>query len=302
MKNLIGIIVLNLALFCWCGPAFAVGQLKLNISGTIYVDEKKGGLMQPEGISCNYPSILLVADSGNARIVQFSFQDNSFIPVKELKLPQVTYPIRVQMNSKGEILSLDGSTRKIARISSAGEFNGYIEFKNVPRSANIVPRSFLVDDKDNIYVLDIYSGRVLSFGPSGSYVNGVNLSQKHGFISDLAIDSSGTIYVIDSVDGKIFFAKNNSTEFSLLLGNIKEYSDFPISIATDNKGHIFVLDKNGNRVIVLGKDGSFGGQQLGMGWKDGFLRYPSHICVNNKGNVFIADRSNNRVQIFSISE
>jgi hypothetical protein len=48
----------------------------------------------------------------------------------------------------------------------------------------------------------------------------------------------------------------------------------------------------------VGKDGSFKGRKLRMGWKEGELRYPSDICLDDQGNVFIADRGNNRVQMY----
>jgi hypothetical protein len=63
-----------------------------------------------------------------------------------------------------------------------------------------------------------------------------------------------------------------------------------------------VVDQNGSGVVLLGRDGSFKGRKLKMGWKEGELRYPSDICLDDKGDVFIADRGNNRVQIFKVEE
>jgi hypothetical protein len=76
--------------------------------------------------------------------------------------------------------------------------------------------------------------------------------------------------------------------------------DFPTSLAMDRRGRIYIVDHNGNRIVILGQDGSFQGQQLGMGWKEGLLRYPSYVCVNQKDEIFIADRNNSRVQIFTL--
>jgi hypothetical protein len=42
------------------------------------------------------------------------------------------------------------------------------------------------------------------------------------------------------------------------------------------------------------------GKQLGMGWKEGWLRYPSQMCITAAGELFIADRENNRVQEFMV--
>jgi hypothetical protein len=77
---------------------------------------------------------------------------------------------------------------------------------------------------------------------------------------------------------------------------------FPTSITTDGRGIIYLTDRNGGKVVVLGQDGSYLGRLSGMGWKEGFLNYPSQVSINGKGEIFIADTLNNRVQIFTIIE
>jgi hypothetical protein len=74
--------------------------------------------------------------------------------------------------------------------------------------------------------------------------------------------------------------------------------NFPTYL-TGGKGKFFLVDQNGNGIVVLGADGSFQGRQLAIGWGDGFLYYPAQLCINAGGDAFIADRSNNRVQIFN---
>ena len=74
---------------------------------------------------------------------------------------------------------------------------------------------------------------------------------------------------------------------------------FPATITTDGHGNIYLADKNGGNIYIVGQDGSFKGEQLTMGWKEGQLRYPCQLCINDKGEVFVADRDNNRIQIFS---
>jgi hypothetical protein len=100
----------------------------------------------------------------------------------------------------------------------------------------------------------------------------------------------------------VYSAPKNSTVFSSLTEKLEEDLDFPTSITTDDSGRIYLVDQNGGGIVILGRDGSYQGRQLRMGWKEGFLRYPSQICINKKGEVFIADRENSRVQVFSITK
>ena len=98
----------------------------------------------------------------------------------------------------------------------------------------------------------------------------------------------------------VFSAAKDSNSFSPLTKSLREYLYFPTGIATDSRGMIYIVDENGDGIVVLGRDSSFVGRQLSMGWNEGFLYYPSQLCVNEKGEVFIADRGNSRVQIFTL--
>jgi DNA-binding beta-propeller fold protein YncE len=301
MSSLIWSAVTLVALFSYAN-AFAEGPVKLIPAGSIYTDGKETGLSQTEGVDCGRASAIVVSDSGNGRVLQYSIDNNSIVPLREFRFPQVSYPVRARWNSKGEILVLDGKTRRIARISTAGEFAGFIEISGAPGSGTLVPKNFVVDGKDTLYVLDVYSGRVILTGPEGNYLSEVAFPARYGFISDMTVDASGTIYLVDGIEGKIYSAPRDARVVTLFAKGLKDYCDFPAGIAADEKGHIFVVDRNGSRIVVLGKDGSFQGQQLGMGWKEGLLRYPSQICLNNRGKAFIADSGNNRVQVFTVSE
>ena len=73
--------------------------------------------------------------------------------------------------------------------------------------------------------------------------------------------------------------------------------NFPVYM-TGSKGRFFLVDQNGNGIVVLGADGAFQGRQLAIGWSDGYLYYPAQLCINGAGTAFIADRGNNRVQVF----
>jgi hypothetical protein len=138
--------------------------------------------------------------------------------------------------------------------------------------------------------------------PSGKTQQQIPFPKEYGFFSDLAVDAGGNIFLIDSVQRKVFTAAKNSAAVTPLSGSLKEEVRFPTAIATDSKGTIFVVDQNGSGIAIVGQDGAFRGRRLSMGWKDGFLRYPAQMCIDGSGNAFIADRGNNRIEAFLITE
>jgi DNA-binding beta-propeller fold protein YncE len=281
--------------------SFGAETVKFKYLQSIYFDEKGTGLKQPEGVACNEKSVVVVGDTGNDRLVRYAFQDKSLKGGNEIKIPQLSSPIRVQINTKEDIFALDGKKRRIVRLNPDGTFKGYMDAEGTPSSSTIVPRSFKIDRNNNIYVLDIFSARVLVLNPEGKYQKQIPFSKEYGFFSDLAVDPKGNILLIDCVKAMVFSAAKEAGGFSPLTKSLREHLNFPTGITTDNRGTIYVVDENGSGIVLLGQDGSFLGRQLSMGWNEGLLYYPTQMSVNEKGEAFIADRGNSRIQIFTLA-
>ena len=279
------------------------GAMKFRYLTSIYADDKGVALGHPEGVAFAGTSLLVVADSGNGRFLKYSVKDGAVeLGTVEIKTGQLPYPIKTEINSKGEIYILDRKERRIVRFSPAGEFRGYVQPVGIPSPTAYVLRSFTIDKKDNIYILDILSERVLILDPAGRYRGQIRFPDHYGFFCDVAVDFRGTVLLVDGVDGIVFSAGKDSSTFSALTGSLKEYVRFPASLTTDDRGRIYLVDRNGGRIIILGQDGSFLSRQSGMGWKEGSLNYPGQMCINKKGEIFVADTRNSRIQMFELVE
>jgi hypothetical protein len=293
-------IILTIGIVLLPMKSFSAETVKFRYLQSVYFDERGGSIKQPEGVACSDKSILVVGDTGNDRLVRYTFQEKSLKSGSEIKIPQLSNPIRIQINSTGEIFALDGKRRRVVRLTPEGAFKGYVDPEGLPSPSPFVPRSFKIDRNNNIYILDIFSSRVLVLNSEGKYQKQIPFPKDYGFFSDLSVDSKGTLLLIDCVKAMVFSAAKDSNSFSPLTKNLREYLNFPTSITTDNRGSIFVVDENGSGIVILGQDGSFQGRQLNMGWNEGLLYYPSQMCINDKGEAFIADRGNSRVQIFTL--
>lgn len=268
---------------------------------SVYGDDKEAALKMPSGVACNDKSDLVVADTGNGRLLRFKFQEGKLSGGAEVKIPELAFPVRLQLNSRGEVLALDEKLRRIVRVAPEGTFAGYLEVQGVPAPASFIPRSFKLDANDNIYILDIAGERVLVLDPAGKYQRHLQLPKKRGFISDLTITANGDIFLVDSVNPAVFVAAKGAAEFTALTKDLKEYADFPTYITADNRGALYLSDEHGNAVVALGVDGAFLARRLVMGWKDGQLHFPAQLCLAGGGSIiFIADRNNSKIQIFEI--
>jgi sugar lactone lactonase YvrE len=254
-------------------------------------------------VACDQNTRLIVADTGNARLLQYTYKDQTVADgARVIKLPQLIFPVQVKLNSLDEMLVLDRKKHRIVRINAAGEFGGYIDAQGSSSSTAAAPKSFHIDKNDNLYILDVFSRRVIMLNARGEYLKHFKFPPKYGFFTDLTVDFKGNILLIDSVNARVFSNTRSSAAFSPITESLKQYMRFPTGITTDKRGRIYLVDRNGGRVIILGPDGSYLGRLSTMGWKEGLLNYPSQICLNDKGEIFVADTNNNRVQIFSIIE
>jgi sugar lactone lactonase YvrE len=294
--------VLFVILFLSClfaVPSFAAAPLKIKFVQSIYDDDKGTGLKYPEGVACT-DEYFIIADTGNDRLVKYTYQDK-IVKAAEFDMP-VNAPIVAQVNSKGEIYALDERDRRILILNADGTEKGYLSPKGSPVARKMVPRSFKIDRNDKIYILDIFEGVVLILDPAGNYLRHIPFPEQFGFFSDLAVDKQGAVYLVDSTEAAVYSAAPDADQFLLLTKEMKEYVNFPTHIALDGNGIIYLVDKNGGNLVLIGRDGSFLGHKFGYGWRESEFYYPAQICISQGGNIFVADSNNSRVQMFTAVE
>ena len=144
-------------------------RLKIRYFESLFQDDKGIGMSYPEGVACSEKYGLIVGDTGNDRLVRYAFENGALKAGKEIKIPQLLKPFRVQVTSKGDILALDGKQRRIVRLGADGAFKEYVTAEGALGSATMVPRSVKIDRADNIYILDILPARVLVLNPDGKF-------------------------------------------------------------------------------------------------------------------------------------
>jgi sugar lactone lactonase YvrE len=264
-------------------------------SASVYADEKERPLTLPEGVACNDAGDLVVADTGASRLVTYAVKVGVVTGGTEIVVPQLTMPLRVQFDSKGNLLALDGKTHRVVRLDSKGAFKGFVEVKAT--SGTVVPASFKLDSADNVLLLEVSGRRVLLVDADGTVLRTLPLPK--GVFTDIAVDAVGTIFAVDAVSATVFSAPKGATEFKPITKGMKDSMSFPGYI-TASKGKLYVVDQNGMGIVILGQDGSYQGRQLSIGSNDGLVLYPAQLCLNANAEAFLADRQNNRVQLFKV--
>jgi DNA-binding beta-propeller fold protein YncE len=280
-------------------PALArPAGLKHEVS--IYLDEKEEPLRLPEGVACGDKGVVVIADTGNGRLLTYAWRDGKLTGGTPLKLAEASHPVRVQVDSKGNVLVLDRRSRRIVRVDTAGKFAGAVEWRGAAGASTIAPSAFKLDAADNLYVLDVTGRRVIVSDPGGKVSRDLPLPRGEAEFTDVWVDGGGRILAVDAVGSRLWVAEAGAKEWKPLGGSLKDRVSFPIYL-TGAEGKLYLVDQNGNGIAVLNGDGGFLGRELDMGWLDGKVYYPAQMCVSAEGVAFVADRANNRVQVFSVS-
>ena len=290
----------TLLMLAWAPmKAGAAEALRYRHALSLYADDQGAGLSQPQGVACTDNSVLVVADTANNRLLRYVLtEDRSKPQVLVWKPAAMVYPQKIRLNLQGGVYVFDGKLRRIMHLSAEGKFLGFIDPVGLPSPDRITIRSFDIDQRGNIYFLDILSKRVVVCNANGEYLKQFQFPETYGFFSDVAVDTRENIYLVDSINAQVFAAKSGATAFSALSQSLKEYARFPSSLAIDQQGRIYLSDHNGSKIVILTQTGSYVGKLSALGWKEGLLNHPAQTCLNNQGELFVADTSNNRIQLF----
>jgi hypothetical protein len=263
-------------------------------SRSIYADQEKRGLKAPEGVVCTNDAVI-VADSGNGRLVTYAYDPGAVTGGTPLQLKQTPQPVRALLDSKGNVVVLDRKTRKLVRIGAGGQLLDEIEISGA--TGRVVPVSFALDAGDNIHLLDVSGRRVVVADPGGKFQRELRLPP--GVFGQVALGPSGVVYAVEGPTSTIWAAETGAKGFTALTKDLKQYMNYPGHLAIGRDGLLYLVDQNGGGIVLLNADGTYRGRQLSLGWSEGQLYYPGQICMNARGELFVADRGNNRVQVFT---
>lgn len=192
------------------------------------------------------------------------------------------------------------------------------------------PVAVAADGTGNVYVTDNHTIRKITPagvvttlagmpGISGS-ADGAGSAARFSFLSGVAVDGSGTLYVADTDNCTVRkitssgivttyagtvpnsgFGSNGSPGFVDGTGSLARFT-FPGGVAVDASGNVFVADTQNHSVRKIAPGGivttlaGIGGF-MGEGSSDGpgstaRFSYPNSVAVDGAGNVYVADVGN----------
>jgi peptidylamidoglycolate lyase len=131
----------------------------------------------------------------------------------------------------------------------------------------IMPHGLTVDHQNNIWVTDVGLHQVFKFTHEGQLLLKLGIAQRPGNDSlhfnrptDIAVAPDGSFYVSDGYRNSRVVKFNAAGQYLFewgKAGNGPGEFDIPHAIDLDNKGHVYVADRENSRVQVFDSTGKF---------------------------------------------
>jgi len=188
------------------------------------------------------------------------------------------------------------------------------------------PAGIATDSIGNVYVADTINDTIRKITPlavvttlagtagvTGS-ADGTGAAARFNFPDAVATDSAGNLFVADTNNHTIrkiasggvvttLAGKAGVTGSSDGTGPVARF-DYPVSIATDGSGYIYVADASNNtirKITPAGAVTTLAGTAGVRGWADGTgaaasFNLPGGVAADRAGNIYVSDSNNNTIR------
>jgi len=299
----------------------------------------------PTGVALDGGGNLYVADSRNQRILKVTTGGvtSTFASGGVMRFPTSVVldatgnAIVTETFNIGNRVFLNSFTNTVLRISPVGAMNRlgsdrqwyFFDYEDLAVDGEECVAGVATDPEGNVFVAETISHSVWMITKTGdiklvagngnagfSGDGGPATSARLSYPNGIAIDPGGNLFIADSYNNRVrkvtpdgvitTVAGNGTSGFGGDRGPaLSAQLSYPLGVAVDTAGNIFIADSHNNRIRKVTPDGiitTIAGNGLPGFSGDGGppalaqLNYPTSVAVDGSGTLFVADFNNNRIR------
>ena len=172
-------------------------------------------------------------------------------------------PLGLAFGPDGSLYVTDvrGLTGKTHRVVVFGPDGTLVRSMGAPGQLTF-PNGIVVDAQGNVEVSDSNNGRLVVFDPAGKMAATISRGVGEGDLGlprGAAVDDAGRLFVVDTADHMVrVYLVGDSKATPTYIGSfggegkLEGTFEYPNGIATDKRAHVYVTDRENNRVQVWG--------------------------------------------------
>jgi sugar lactone lactonase YvrE len=233
-----------------------------------------------------------VADAFGPRLLVFRGGGGAWILEASVTLPGM--PIGLAYDGERFVASLRGGRGLVAFEPPK------LAQRRIGLPPGAVPGPLAALPDGGLLVYDYAGERVLELSPEGTLEREIKIEAR---VTALAATSAGGFFVTAGSEGTVErFDAAGKSDAVWRVPNNGAAPAWPSGIAVDPLGDVAVVDRHGERIVLLDNSGRAFGSGARRGWEPGLLRHPGAIALLPDGKLAVADQGNGRVQIFRRSD
>ncbi len=280
---------------------------ELFVEGLLGPKRLPNSLQQPMGVAPSRDGKrLYVTDYATPGVFVFDFEARR-VELLGGETHGFKTPFGVAVDQQDNVYVVDSTPRLIRVFDRSGKFLRNITHESLERPTGIAVDSI----RRRIYVADSASRTsqnhvIRVFDADGGYLKALgglgNEPGKLSFPSYLAVDGSGTLYVTDTMNGRVqaFDPEGRYLKSFGRHGDAFGMFDKPKGVALDSFGNLYVADSSWSNVQIFNQRAQvllfFGGR----GKFPGFLFNPAGLAIDKDNRIYVADAFNGRVGIYQL--
>jgi YD repeat-containing protein len=259
-----------------------------------------GELKEPKSVAVTKNGNVLVLDTGNGRLEEFTPAGTYAAQVGSTGtgIGQMKGPVGMTVDAKGNIWIADTGNNRVDEFNEKREFvkafgfgvsNGEakLEVCTTTCEAGIAgagtgefkePKGIAVNSSGDLYVSDTGNDRLDEFTEKGEVVA----------ILGFGVSNEKAEYEICTSGCKAGLAGTGHGQFNE-----------PLGLATTAANGVWVADRANNRLEQINSKNEYASQFGTKGTGVGQLKEPADVAVDATGDVWVSDTQNNRVQRFT---